>query len=104
MTDEILIDGVKLTRQQVEIALAKMNQPTGNPFKPGEIVRLKGSHEHSYVVVGAREGEQLRRLYSGYDETWNIPVIDLRNGSSIFFNSRAWLLERCGFERLTPGR
>ncbi len=51
MRNETTIDGVRLTRSQVERALEELNKAT---FQPGDLVRSKnaGYSTRTYIVLG----------------------------------------------------
>lgn len=79
MKNEVTVNGVKLTRQQVEEALAELNTPEvkRSKLRPGSRVR-RGSRE--YTVCDSSVSNVINRAY-GFHLKDPVTVINQQGGS-----------------------
>lgn len=79
--NEVVIDGVKLTRAQVEAAIKKLNEPP-QP-KPGQRVRHQGVSKSFYIVLEPSAAVVLAKYYnySDNDITKRVWVVSLETGA-----------------------
>lgn len=79
--NEVVIDGVKLTRTQVELALKKLNEPP-QP-KPGQRVRHQGVSKSFYIVLDPPTAKVLANHYgySDIDATKRVWCVSLETGA-----------------------
>lgn len=59
MRDSVVIDGVTLTREQIEEAQRKLNAPKPVVVNTGDVVALKGGG-YAYFVQDAKDGYWLQ--------------------------------------------
>lgn len=89
MKTHVTIDGVTLTREQVEKALAELNKPT-RP-EPGTIVEFLNMRG---IVMRDAEAKKLQYPSVSYDPQKDVRVIGLRFGDTAPGGSYTWSIDR----------
>lgn len=70
MADTVVVNGVTLTRAQVEQAMKQLDEPS---FQPGDLVRWVGEAKSLGVVLPSTEGPLARLM----NEAWETPFAGL---------------------------
>jgi hypothetical protein len=69
MKNEVKVNGVTLTRDQVEKALKELNEPVKNDLKAGTIIAGVISTRSQYIVIGTYQSEMARAALSAMCKT-----------------------------------
>jgi hypothetical protein len=83
MKNEVTVDGIKLSRQQVEQALQELNKPEIIDPAPGSVWR-NSSDSVEYVIVDRRKLRNTLALYDQYhkpDDTSEVFMVPIKGNS-----------------------
>lgn len=83
MTEQtVKVDGIVLTRTQVEKAMQELNTPPEPVFKVGDLVTVVGEGERRYLVLGGNANKIYNNLYATLKKANNIDWVRVTNGDS----------------------